>query len=71
MRKVSDKTSAKTGRAPAWITAYPHITTVSAGTITSSPGPTPKAISAWCKVEVPEFEVIANFIPNLFANATS
>ena len=47
------------------------MTTVSAGTMTSSPGPTPKAASDWCSVEVPEFEVMAKRTPNLRAKASS
>jgi hypothetical protein len=46
--------SQKTGTAPAWSTAIGVATKLNAGTITSSPGPTPEATTAQCSAAVPE-----------------
>ena len=46
IKKVSFKTSAKTGVAPHCQIAKPGIATVKAGIITSSPAPTPNASRA-------------------------
>ena len=71
MLKVSLQTSAYTGIAFAWVTAYPHIATVKAGIITSSPSPTPKASNAACSVDVPELKPIPYFWLCFLAKACS
>ena len=44
---------------------------VKAGTMTSSPGPTPAQATAECRVDVPEFTEMAYFTPNFSAKARS
>ena len=56
---------------PAWIVADVSIITVKAGDKTSSPGLTPAAIKAACKVEVPELKVTACLEQNFSENVDS
>ena len=53
-QKVSGSMSAKTGVAPTRRTALAVAAKENDGTITSSPGPMPSAISVSCSAEVPE-----------------
>ena len=53
MSSVAASTSAKTGRPPRYTTQLAVAANVSAGTITSSPGPMARACIAACKAAVP------------------
>ena len=53
IRKLSLSTSANTGTALAWSTAMEVLLMVSGGQMTSSPGWTPAASNAICRVAVP------------------
>ncbi len=55
MQKLSGSISTKTGVAPVSATAFAVAAKVKDGTITSSPAPMPRASSAMCSAEVPEF----------------
>src|SRR5215469_14797920 len=63
MHALNALTSAKTGRAMHATAAYGVAANVIAGTITSSPGPMPKALSATSSALVPEVVGIAKRAP--------
>ena len=71
MLNVRRSMSAKTGL-PLWcMMAAALQMMVNAGTMTSSPGPTPAQATAECSVDVPEFTEMAYFTPNFSAKARS
>src|SRR5688572_18240131 len=55
--KVSSDTSTNTGVAPTYSAQLADVIQVNAGTITSSPGPSPRAIVARCNAD--EHDVVA------------
>ena len=63
--------SQNTGTAPRWITALIVATQVYVGTITSSPGPTPRAASEVMSAPVPDVTPTACLAPIASANARS
>ena len=63
--------STNTGAAPVATTAFADAMNVRAGTITSSPGPTPAATSAICSAAVPELAATARSVPTKEANSAS
>src|SRR6266480_137431 len=71
MLYVAGSTSANTGVAPACRTAWAVAMNPSAGTITSSPGPTPAAASATWSAEVPLFVARQKRAPTTAANSAS
>ena len=58
MLKVRGSISTNTGLPPARQTEFAVAAKVKEGTITSSPGRTPTAMSAMCRPDVPEFTAI-------------
>ena len=71
MFSVLGSLSAKTGRAPAAITAPAVARNVKAGRITSSPDPTPQARRASVKASVPDATPIASRLPQYWAISRS
>ena len=71
MRPVAGSTSANTGAAPTATTAWAVAVNVSAGTITSSPGPMPAAASAIRRAAVPELTPTDSRTPQYPANSCS
>ena len=71
IRSVRGSTSANTGVAPACKTASAVATNVMAGTITSSPGPTPAALNARDRASVPEAQPAAALTLCAVANCCS
>ena len=71
MQAVASSTSTMTGTAPVAHTADAVGTAVSAGTITSWPGPTPSALSTSCRAVAPLDTVTACGIPAQAANDAS
>ena len=70
--RVSDSsTSASTGRARVASTAFGVAFHVYAGTITSSPSPTPAPISAQMRADEPALTMSACFAPKCAANSRS
>jgi len=61
--KVNGSMSQKTVFAPAYSTALAVDSHVKAGTITSSPGPTPAASAAKCSAAVQELTAVENWAP--------
>src|SRR5450759_1323471 len=68
---VSAQESTKTGVAPAYLIAFTDAMYVSVGTMTSSPGPIPRATSAKCKATVPFETAVAHPTPTYLANRFS
>src|SRR5450756_108752 len=68
---VSAQESTKTGVAPAYLIAFTDAMYVSVGTMTSSPGPIPRATSAKCKATVPFETAVAYLTPTYSANRFS
>ena len=68
---MTSSTSAKTGVAPRWTTTLAEAIQVNAGTMTSSPGPTPIAASARWSAVVQEVVARACGTPWRAANASS
>src|SRR5690349_4937855 len=66
-----ETTSASTGVAPTYRGACAVARNVNAGTITSSPGPSPNAAHAKCNAAVPEDTATANGDPVHSATAAS
>ena len=71
MLKVGKSMSQKTARPPRYSTALAVATQVKAGTITSSPGPTPMIVMATCNAVVQFETATACFTPVNSANFRS
>ncbi len=63
MHQVSSSMSTKTGSAPQYLTALAVATQLISGTITSSPGPTPRPRSVRCRAPVQLDVVRAKRVP--------
>jgi hypothetical protein len=68
---VASSTSANTGVAPTYRTAFAVAMNDSEGTITSSPGPTPTASMARCRPVVQELTAMPCAAPTRAANVSS
>ena len=71
MLRSESRTSANTGRAPAWTITFAVAGQVIGVVITSSPGPTPTARSARWSAAVPDATASACFAPTYSAKRRS